>query len=517
MATILIEGFDKYGPENINSPVLSSLLSQSGWNLTTNGFGDPTTETTIIPGLSGVGQAIQLSPSSGESSPILNLNKTLANNYSRIIGGFRFTANYPTDIGLIGFMLTDNITPQCSVWVRPLSGFISITEGNNGTVLATSIASVAYNTVHYLEFDITFGVGGAGAYSIWLDGVRIIVGTGTTQQSANAYCNVFQFSARTSTGQVTTAQFDDMYLFDDTTGFNFAALQTNPVVLTQWPTGDNQTQFTNTGNVFGNTYSADASSYTMSANTLYLAQFSPNVNCTVNSIIILPNTTNALANFKGVIYADNADVPGSLLSGGTQVTGCVSGTELILPLVTPQSLIATTPYWIGLIGNTSINLAEFDGGILGFTVANTYTSGAPSTAPSMTGNQPSILLYGACTGAVTNWESEALNPVIGDISAVTTSAADTEDLYIFPNLPATVEQVYSVCVSGNCRLVSAGSHTISLVASSSGTSGTGSNAGQSPTTSYAWFDSFFDTDPNTTLAWSSGAVNIAYFGMEVAS
>ena len=271
MATILIEGFDKYGPANINLPTLFASLSQGGWNVTGNGIGVPAEEVSIVNGLTGSGYALAIVPNASGDEAIVNVNRALGANYGQIIGGFRFTVDYPEDEGLIGIQLTDNITSQCSIWIRPLSGTISITEGNNGTVLATSAAAVAYNTTHYLEFSISFGSSGSGTYTIWLDGVQILNGTGTTQQSANAYCNVFQYTATAPTATPASIIVDDMYLFDTTTGFNNAALLTNPVVVTQWPTADQQTEFTNLGNAFGNTYSANSGSYSDNANSLYLA------------------------------------------------------------------------------------------------------------------------------------------------------------------------------------------------------------------------------------------------------
>jgi hypothetical protein len=513
MATILLEGFDKYGPANINLPNLAASLAQGGWNLTGGGLGTPADEIALVAGLSGSGSALQVAPNGTDGTTTVNVNKALGANYTQIIGGFRFSVDYPRDSGSIGIVLTDNATAQCTINVQPLSGFIAITEGNNGTVIATSTTAVAYNTVHYLEFAITFGTGSSGSYSVWLDGVQILVGTGPTQQSAHAYCNVVQF-VTTATNSVVTSVFDDMYLFDDTTSFNNTALLTSPLVLTQWPTADHQTQFTNIGNAFGNTYSANTSSYSDNANSLYLAPFVPNVNCTVNSIVVSPTTSNIVANFKGVIYSASGALPNALLSSGTQVTGCTAGMNLNLPLVTPQALTAGTTYWIGLINDTTTGLIEFDGTIKGYTAANAYSGGAPSTAPTMTPNQSSILLFGACTGAATNWESEALNPPIGDTSTVTTATPTTEDLYSFPNLPGTITQVYSVAVSGNSRLVAGGSHTIDLVISSNGTIGVGSDAGQAPTNTYAWYNSYFDVDPHTTTTWSTGAVNVAYAGME---
>ena len=512
MATELYDGFDKYGPANTVFPSVIAALAAGGWNVSTNGQGNPANELTVIPGLNGAGEALQFVP--GAEATIF-LSKALSANYNRLVGGVRFSVNYISNTGGFNIVFIDSMTPQCSIGVQPLSGFITMNQGDNGALLEQSGAAVAYSTIHYIEWDITFGIGGSGSWTIWLDGVQIMANTGTTQQSANAYSNVFQFATATSgLSAGPTSAIDDVYLFNSTGSVNTAALLSNPIVVTQFPNADQQTQFANAGNVFGNTYSSDQSNYTMGNNTLYLAKFTPNVNCTVNDIVLLPESTNGTAEFKGVIYSDNSGVPNSLLSSGTQVTGCVIGVKLELPLATPQNLTANTPYWIGLIGNSNVAFLQFDGRLFGYTVANTYTSGAPATAPSMTGNQASLLLYGSCTGAATNWESMALNPPIGDDSSVTTTSTGIEDLYAFPNLPANVTEVYSVAVTGNAETPAAGSHTIDLITSSNGTSSAGSAADQAVTSSYTWYRSYFDVDPHTTLSWSIPNVNAAYHGME---
>ena len=514
MATVLLEGFDKYGPAGIALPSIVDTMGQGGWSLSGNGQGDPTSEVSIVNGLSGFGQALQLIASENLFPTIVNVHTTFNSNYGRIIGGFRFSVNYPTDTGLTGIVFYDNTVAQCSIFIRPLSGLISIAQGNNGTVLATSSTAVAYRTVHYLEFDITFNSGMSGGWTIWLDGVQILSGTGATRQSPNNFFNVIEFSAHSEIAQLSQLVIDDFYLFDTTTANNNAALLANPIVLTQWPVSDQQTQFTNQGNIFGNTYSISHNPFTIGNNTLYLAAFRPDINCTINSIVLVADSTVFSANFKGVIYADSSGAPHSLMSSGTQVTGCTINNNIVLPLVSPQALTAGTQYWIGLITDTNFNVLDFDTNPTGFTATNTYASGAPSIAPAMTPRQPSVVLYGLCTGASYNWASENINPPAGDASSVTTATPGTTDLYNFPYLPSTVTSVYSVVVSANARIPSAGSHTLDLELVSGLTGSTGSKPNQPLTTSYIWYDSAYDVDPNTTSSWTVTAVNVGYYGMK---
>ena len=518
MATILIEGFDKYGPAGVAIPAPGPSLNMGRWSSLTGYL------PSIVSGLAGLGgYAMQLGTVPSSFSGILST--TLPANYSRLIGGFRFTTNLG---GYVGCTFYDNTTSQCSILVQPTSGLISIYTGLEGTLLAMSSASVAANTVHYIEFDITFGIGTAGGYTVWLDGVQVLSGTGTTITSAHTYANVFQLCELGYSANTTSA-FDDLYLFDSTTAFNNAALLSNPTVVTQFPIGDHQKQFGNIGSVFGNSYCGNSNptyAYILFGNNMYLMPFTPNVNCTINSIGIYPcvgyGGTSGSANFKGLLYADSAGLPGALLSGGTQVTGCSSGQLLTMPLATPQVLVAGTQYWLGLMGDTAVYMQDFDGlGNLlttkGYVANNTYSSGAPTPAPSMTPGQATLCVFGICTGAATNWESEALNPPIGDMSAVSSATPLVEDLYTFPAVPTQVGDVYSVGVSGNAKLTYASAHTIELLASSSGVSGAGSRGAQTPTLNYAWYDTYFDVDPNTSAPWTPTAVSAGFYGMVVAS
>ena len=520
MTTILIDGFDKYGPGGIVAPSADVELAMGRWTSLT-AYGQPV----IIPGLIGIGSAVQMP--GVPSDQYAGLSITLPQNYSRLIGGFRFTSNLG---GYIGCAFLDNFTYQSTITIQPTSGFVSAQTGRDTTNLGISPSSVAGNTVHYLEFDVTFNLGAFGGYTVWLDGVQVLEGTGNTITTVNPYANVFQFFVGGfNAGLGATGQFDDFYLFDDTTAFNNSVLLSNPAIITQVPIGDHQTQFSNSGNAFGNIYVGNSyvtARYNAPANTMYLIPFTPNISSIVDAVGVYTAFTggaNATANFKGLVYADNSGLPGALLSDGVQVTGCTSAEQLILPLATPAGLTAGVQYWLGFRSDSSIYLQFFDGSggtpgtLSGYKANATYSSGAPNPAPSMTSNQATLCVFGLGTGATANWASEALNPPIGDYSSVTSAITSTEDLYIFPAVPVTVVAVYTVCVSGNARLTYPGTHTIDLIADSGGTSSPGSNTDIPPTLNYAWYDSYFDVDPNTSAAWTPTAVSNGFYGMSIAT
>jgi len=192
MAVIFLEGFDKYGAVgSVAANVEANLTAE--WTTATNTI-------TTVAGLSSTGSAVLLG-SSG------TLTKTLASNYSRLIGGLRFSDTLVAQAVLMQFR--DGSTAQCSITLET-TGVIELrTGGSAGTALATG-GSVSANSTHFLEWDITFG--SSSSYQVWLDGVSLFSGTGNTRGgTSNNYANAIALV--NGAGSCT---IDDLYLFDST-------------------------------------------------------------------------------------------------------------------------------------------------------------------------------------------------------------------------------------------------------------------------------------------------------------
>jgi hypothetical protein len=499
MADIFIEGFDKYGALNSDSASVTTLLPAGDWTQT----GSNTTFA-IVAGLSATGSALSITY--GPLS-VAALSKTLAANYTRLIGGARFNANLSSANAGIGF--ASNGTQACTITINT-TGAISLRTGaNTGTALATSSTTVAANATHYLEWDITFGA--SSAYQVWLDAVSVFSGTGNT---ANGVSNVNQFNFQ---GQDQAISWDDVYLFDSTTATNNAVLNTNPRIETQFPTADSAVQFTFGAAILGTAEQAFAGTGNPGANELVLRTYTPAVAGVLNSVACLPQTSAGAAKFTGVLYADSSGVPGALLATGAEVVGCISGNTLVSAFSPGQTLTASTAYWLGFINDTAITLALTDNNNTGRTKSNTYTSGPPSPAGTTTSGQPSWVVYGNLSGVAVDYYEVSVNPPPGDISYVYASSSGYEDLYAFPALSSTPNNIYTVCVKGNIKKSDTGTRTVSLQCKSSSSDSAGSNSGQTPATTYGWLDSFFDTDPNTGVAWTVTGLNAATSGVKIAS
>jgi hypothetical protein len=519
MSCVFLDGFDKYGQPGETNPVFSTLLLQEWTSLTYNAA--------LTTPLSVSGYALTINTAGNGNKG--GLSKTFAASVARAIGGFRFNA--VLNQALVEFQ--DAGTGQCSIVVLS-TGNISFRVGGTGngnaygTLIASSAGTITAGSTHYLEWDITIGPAGS-AYNIYLDGVSIISGTATTRTTGNSTYNGLFFM-----GQLNSSSpyvIDDLYVFNSSGSFNNAVLLTDPRVETQYPSSDSQTQFTNAGNVVmpAGLVQTGVSQLTGTvnapgANQIALLKITPQVGCNLQSVSLSMGTTSATAKHKAVLYADSAGAPGSLLATGTEVVGTTSGSPLVLPFASGQALTGGTSYWIGYIGDTSVNLGQYDATTnLGWRKANTYTSGPPSPAGTgFTTGQATWLIWGNCTGATTNWRSVANNPAPGagqaaDTSSIISSTVSQEDLYGFPNLATSPANVYVVAVKANAKKSDTGARTADVRLKSNTTDSAGSVSGFAPAVGYAWLSSYFDTNPDTSGAWSASTVNAATSGVKVAS
>jgi hypothetical protein len=497
MAALFLDGFDKYGPPNSNSTTVVAVLG-ADWSTVTA----PTSQ--IVAGLSSTGNAL----TTGNSA---TLTKALGTNATRLIGGLRINGNLAAQVSFAQFRDGANI--QCTLSLET-TGAVTLRSGNNSGTILSSAGAISGSSTHYIEWDITFGA--TGAYQVWLDGVSLFTGSGNTRAgSTNNYANTF---AVFTTGAAQTTTIDDLYIFDGTGTTNNAPLLVSPRIETTYPISDSAVQFGFGAATIGSTVSRVTGNATPVANSLNLRRFTPTVAATLNSISLMPTGTSATANYRGVVYADSGGVAGTLLSSGTTVTGATANAILTLPLTTPQSLSAGTPYWLGYMNDTVVNNAVADGGNAFSRAAATFTSGAPGTAPAMTVGQPSVSLWGNLTGvAGNNWYESSLQPPPGASSYVFDATVGHEDLYNFGALSAIPASIYALAVKGYIAKSDTGAKTLSLRMKSGATDSAGSLSGQAPGTSFLWLGSMFETDPNTGAAWTGTALNSATSGVHVDS
>lgn len=511
MACIFIEGFDKYAVPNPNGgasnvvPGVANLLAQGDWTSASTG-----TSSGIVAGLSASGGAFRVLGS-------VTLSKTLTANYARLIGGVRFSSSL-TNVGGVQFL--DTTTAQCGISINPTTGTISIKNGqsSSGTVIATSSVSVSADSVHFLEWDLTFS--NTGAYQVWLDGISVLSGTADLTATANAFANVFQISS----GQ--NISWDDIYLFDTSGTRNNAVLLTAPRVETTFVASDSAVQFTAGAATVGGSLPRNGVSANFNANAWYVRSITPTQNCSLVSLGILAFSGNGAIQTRPIVYSDSAGSPGSLLTTGPVVVGQSAAAIMTLPLTTAQALTAGTQYWIGFMTDLA-QTAMIGGGdplSLGRSATATFASGAPASAPASS-SMTSLCVWGNVTGITGNTYivgggslgPSVAGPPLPNQMYVASSTVGNEDLYNFGPLTTVPTNIYAVAVKAYAAKSDSGSRTVSMRLKSGATDSPGSLAGQGVGTSYGWLSSYFELDPNGNVAWTAAGLNAAASGLRIDS
>lgn len=518
---VFIDGFDKYGTTGSGNqaagtgtglavPFLALLANE--YTSVTFSVGTAT----ILAPLSSNGQSIQLN--TGANTAACTLNKTMGASYTRIVGGMRIRFDQTVSGAQIFMAFKDASGSIAASLAFSTTNQIQLYNSSSVLVNTTPLAPTI-GSVHFLEWDIV--VGTTGAYTIYVDGAAQITGTGNFKPSTSSVWNNFVLGCSHGTGQPQMIfTVDDLYIGDDTG----TPLLTSPVVQTDFPTSDNSVTLANTAAAIGDWDVRTSTTNAPGANELFLRKFvAPAGGCTLNSISTLSSTTSATAKFKAVVYADSGGSPNgqSRLAQATSDTiGCTLAIPITSALSAPLALTGGATYWLGFITDTALAMYLNDANLNGVKAANTYTSGAPATCPTVTTGQNDWVVWGNVTGTTSNAYEVNQNPTpdsYGDYSYVQSSTVGNEDLYNFPSLAVAPAQVHTVAIKGFIRDSDAGARTVTLNMKSGGTDGTGSAAAAQPLTTYGWMSSYFATDPNTSAAWTNTALNAALAGYKIAS
>lgn len=491
MVEIFWDGFDKYG--QLNTYPVNSTMGNEWTSLPSGGNG------MLVAGRFPGSLALQIWY--GDSA-----KRSLPSNYPRLIGGIAMQCNLQNSSGIV---FSDSGNSQCAIGFNSSGNLVLWQGGINGTQIAISSSPITANSWHYVEWDLTFSA--SGNYTIWLDGVQVFSGIGNLRTSGNSTANSIILS-----GHIVI--FDDMYLFDNT-GSSNNAQRGDSRVETLFPTADASVAFTPSQGAIGAYYSLNGLNGFLSANQLFLRKYTAPVSGTLNSVSVMPNQSSGTINFKPAVYADNSGSPGTLLSSGSPVNGCVGGTPVVMPLTTPQSLTAGTPYWLGYVADTDLNTLRQDASNAqtnsGYEAGVSYSSGPPSTAPSMNSNQYSLMVWGSITGMGANYTETNELPPGGDLSCVASSTVGAEDLYNFNSLSSAPSNIAGVKISALLRKTDSGARTITVQLKSGSTEV--SSAAVTPSSSYTYYTNYQDTDPDTSAAWTASGINGLSAGAKIAS
>lgn len=508
-----IDGFDKYGTnimDNTDSGLDDMVIRGEWQDITGDAMG-------ITTALTGTGYALTIGHI-GAGTP--SLTKYLPAAYARSIGGVTLRGwpltNSGAEKGAIQFL--SGASNQMAISMDA-TGRLQIYRGskNGGTLLATGTSIFTPSSIIVLEWDFTFH-GTTGIAKVYVNGViepnLSLTGINTSPVAGNTFDGI-----KILTGNFDVTTLDHFYLWCYTAaGGSETPALSNPIVETHFVKADSQKQWDVGASQLGQRLGLTSlSTYSPGANRLFLIKYTAEVAGTATAVNVIPNTASGTAKLKGVIYADSGGAPGAIMSSGTEVVGTTSNSTLTLPLVTPQALTAGVDYWVGYITNTSIAMNRYDSSAAGFQAANTYTSGAPSTAPTMTSGAGTISIWATLTGVTDNWAQVAQGPYPSATSYNISTTPGDEDLYEFDALSTTPAQIYSVGIKAVAYLSGTGVRTMDIRTKSNVTTSSGSLSVQSVPSSVTQYGSYFDTDPNTSAAWTAAGLNAARHGMRLVS
>lgn len=138
----------------------------------------------------------------------------------------------------------------------------------------------------------------------------------------------------------------------------------------------------------------------LTANTVYLVPIIPNGTLSLADVQFVPQTTDPLANFVAVLYADASDntsvptQPGHLIAVGDIINSVTAGTATLSPFANPPPLLAHVPYWIGIMCDTTITISEGIGNSTSYSFSNVFSNGPSDPAGSGSGNQIDFQMWG---------------------------------------------------------------------------------------------------------------------------
>lgn len=516
---MFVEGFDKYGPKNYLNPAinggstnsnLTAALAAGEWTGTLFNFG------TISLGsaLAGTGYSIRQTAGTAQDN---QLWKTFPLAYPRIIGGICYQCDAAgTSLGT-GISLMNSSSAQISFAFNS-SGQLVVRRGSSGgTILGTSSQVFSLGSPVFIEWDIGFDSGTSGYMKFYFNG-GLDSGLNLSGITTGLSCNRIQFQGANNG----IHKMDHLYIWGyNATGGSDTPALTNPIIVTSWADADDTVEFNRIADTVGEPLATvnTTTSASPGANQLVLRKYKTESTGDLNSVSMRPATTSSGALFKAVIYTDNGSetAPGTLIAAGTETTGSVSGTPLTMPFSSAVSLSDNTTYWIGYITNTSITVYATDDNLLGYRAGNTYTSGAPSTAPTLTGSQTSWSIWGNLTNTNKNY-SAINNGVYGGTQSMLQSAVvGAGDLYNFTDITGSPSTVYSVAVKAYVAKTDTGVRSMNIRAKYGDTEGTGDNPGFYLSTTDLFYSSYFKTNPKTGLPWTPAEVNAAKFGYNINS
>lgn len=379
----------------------------------------------------------------------------------------------------------------------------------DGTLIATYSSAFVAGTVAHFQFKIVIDPT-TGSVSVRKDGATSDTFSATalnTRGAANV--NVDSVSVGGMSASIPDATFDDFFCNDSSGSFN-----------NTWP-GDLRCVTT--------PVSADTAQKDFAASPSAMVSYNPGTTSTAQSANVargqrcvagysgtvsgarVPLFATFTGNIRAYIYADNgSNGPGTLLASSNTITNAVIG-NVDFTFSSPPAVVRGTTYHLVVTADASWTPS------LQGTTGTSYSASAvtPTSAPNnpttsstaAAGMQCSLVhAFPANADAL-----DALND--GDASYTSSSTLNALDLFDFANLASTPVSIAAVAVRAFARKSDSGTRGLSTVLKSGATTDVGTNLSLS--TSYQGTVKTYETDPNTSAAWTMSGVSAAQAGYKL--
>lgn len=151
---------------------------------------------------------------------------------------------------------------------------------------------------------------------------------------------------------------------------------------------------------FPNPSLTGAGAVAVGADHLYLVPISPDGVMEILDVAFIPTADAPTARVMAVLYTDLAGAPDRLLNVGGIVQGVTAGSQVTSVFNYPTGLLKSSSYWLGIITDTALSIeASDDLGTHGYSLAATFSTGAPSSAAGGTASLASPQLWGDMTSS----------------------------------------------------------------------------------------------------------------------
>lgn len=515
MAHIIRDSFDFYSTVN-DAQTLWSVMGGTGTSLVRGRF---------LPG-----QAFAVSSSAAN----INLQYTSSGNVTTWfihVSVFRSTAFSGSSAqSVLKLVLRDAATDQMAIHFRE-DGAIETTRGSvlgTNTVDTWTSAWVAQTWTHF-EIKVVIN-NSTGSIEFRKDGATSADHSASSlniRATSNNFAQTFQVVSGThgvtSIGQ---AYLDDLWVYDDSgsapNGF-IGDVRAIPL-MPNADTADADFTPLTSGGTAGTTITG-GNSGTINADTIYWEQFVAPIGGLLSGSVTVNVNTALTGKAKLAIYDSDAydetnseENPKTLLTTSNEVTNPGTGNQTFTFASPPTLRKGRKYFWAMLIDTTRTTFLTTDtttGSHTRFTASNTYVSGFPTTAPTLT--RVALQRDFTINTSIASSHFGNVNEDVQDgaTSYVQSSNIADVDLYNLFDLASTPTSIFGVSVRSVMAKSDAGARggQVEIKSGSTVTDLTAKNL----STTFTHYSDTQDTDPDTSAAWTATGVNSLKIGPKVAS